>query len=39
MYYPDELVEEVRDKNDIVDVVGSYVHLTKRGNTYFGRCT
>ena len=38
MYYPDELVEEVRDKNDIVDVVGSYVHLTKKGNTYFGLC-
>lgn len=38
MYYPDSLVEEVRLKNDIVDVVGSYVRLTKKGNTYFGLC-
>lgn len=38
MRYPDELIEEVRSKNDILDVVGSYVHLQKRGNTYFGLC-
>lgn len=38
MYYPEELVEEVRTRNDIVDVVGQYVRLTKRGSTYFGLC-
>ncbi|MBP3701434.1 MAG: DNA primase [Lachnospiraceae bacterium] len=38
MYYPDELVEEVRTRNDIVDVVGQYVRLTKKGSTYFGLC-
>ena len=38
MYYPDELVEEIRTRNDIVDVVGQYVRLTKRGSTYFGLC-
>ena len=38
MYYPDELVEEVRTRNDIVDVVGQYVRLTRRGSTYFGLC-
>lgn len=38
MRYSDELIEEVRSKNDILDVVGSYVHLQKRGNTYFGLC-
>ncbi len=38
MYYPDELVEEVRSKNDIVDVVGSYVRLKKSGANYFGLC-
>ena len=36
--YSDELIEEVRSRNDIVDVVGSYVRLQKKGNTYFGLC-
>lgn len=38
MYYPDELVEEVRMKNDIVDVISSYVKLQKKGSSYFGLC-
>ncbi len=38
MYYPDELVEEVRRQNDIVDVVSSYVRLNKKGSNYFGLC-
>lgn len=38
MYYPDELVEEVRMKNDIVDVVSSYVRIQKKGSSYFGLC-
>ena len=37
-FYSDELVEEVRARNDIVDVVGQYVRLQKKGNTYFGLC-
>ncbi len=37
-YYSDELVEEVRSRNDIVDVIGGYVRLKKKGNTYFGLC-
>ena len=37
-YYSDELIEEVRSRNDIVDVVGQYVRLQKKGNTYFGLC-
>lgn len=37
-FYSDELIEEVRSRNDIVDVVGSYVRLQKKGNTYFGLC-
>lgn len=38
MYYPDELVEEVRAKNDIVDVVSGYVRIQKKGSSYFGLC-
>lgn len=37
-YYSDELVEEVRSRNDIVDVIGAYVRLQKKGSTYFGLC-
>lgn len=38
MYYPDELVEEVRMKNDIVDVISGYVKIQKKGSSYFGLC-
>ncbi len=38
MYYPDELVEEVRAKNDIVDVISGYVRMQKKGSSYFGLC-
>ena len=37
-YYSDELIEEVRSRNDIVDVIGGYVRLKKKGSTYFGLC-
>ncbi len=38
MYYPDEIIEEVRTKNDIVDVIGSYIKIQKKGSSYFGLC-
>ena len=38
MYYSDEIIEEVRSRNDIVDVISGYVRLTKKGSTYFGLC-
>lgn len=38
MYYSDELIEEVRSKNDIVDVISGYVKLQKKGSSYFGLC-
>ena len=36
--FSDDIIEEVRQRNDIVDVVSQYVHLTKKGSTYFGLC-
>ena len=38
MFYSEEIIEEVRSRNPIVDVIGSYVHLTKKGGNYFGLC-
>ena len=38
MYYSDEIIEEVRSRNDIVDVISQYVRLQKKGSSYFGLC-
>ncbi len=38
MRYSEELIEEIRERNDIVDVISSYVSLKKKGVTYFGLC-
>ena len=38
MYYSEELIEEVRMRNDIVDVISGYVKLQKKGSSYFGLC-
>ena len=38
MRYSEELIEEIRDRNDIVDVISGYVSLKKKGATYFGLC-
>ena len=38
MRYEEELIDEVREKNDIVDVISSYVSLKKRGSNYVGLC-
>lgn len=37
-FYSDDLIEEVRSRNDIVDVIGNYVRLRRKGSTYFGLC-
>ena len=38
MFYSEEIIDEVREKNDIVDVISPYVRLTKRGANYVGLC-
>ena len=36
--YSEELIEEVRQSNDIVDVISQYMHLKRSGRNYFGLC-
>ncbi len=36
--YSEEIIEEVRQNNDVVDIVSQYVHLTRKGRNYFGLC-
>ncbi len=38
MFYSEELVEEIKDKNDILDVVSQYVNLKRSGRNYMGLC-
>ncbi len=38
MFYSDELVEEIRGKNDIVGIIGSYIKLQKKGSNHMGLC-
>lgn len=38
MRYPKELIETVRDRSDIVDLIGSYVTLRRAGSNYNGLC-
>ncbi len=38
MRYSDEIVEEVRDRTDIVDLISGYVKLQRKGSSYFGLC-
>ena len=38
MYYSDEIIEDVRSRNDIVDVIGSYVNLKHKGNSFSACC-
>lgn len=36
--YSDEIIDEVRQTNDIVDIIGQYVRLKRSGRNYFGLC-
>lgn len=35
---PEEKIEEIRAQTDIVDLIGEYIQLTKRGRNWFGLC-
>lgn len=34
MFYSEDIIEQVRTENDIVDVIGDYVKLQKKGSSY-----
>ena len=36
--YSDELIDEIRNRNDIVDVISQYVVLKRSGRNFFGLC-
>lgn len=38
MRYSEELIEEIRAKNDIVEVISGYVRMQRKGSSYFGLC-
>ncbi len=38
MRYSDELLEEIKNRNDIVDVISGYVALKRSGRSFFGLC-
>lgn len=38
MYYAEELIEEVRSRNDIVDVISGVRAASAEGISYFGLC-
>lgn len=38
MYYPEHIIEMIRESSDIVSLIGEYTTLTKKGNAYMGLC-
>ena len=38
MRYSDEILNEVRENNDIVEIISQYIHLKRSGRNYFGLC-
>ena len=38
MRYSEDIIEEVRSKTDIVDLISGYVKLQRKGSSYFGLC-
>jgi DNA primase len=37
-YFPDDFIDQIRSQTDIVEVVGQYVSLKKKGRNWFGLC-
>ena len=37
-FYSRELIDEIREKNDIIEVISSYITLQRQGSRYFGHC-
>ncbi len=37
-FYPEELIEEIRQSTDIVQVISGFVNLKRKGSNYFGLC-
>ena len=37
-FYSQEVIEEIRSQNEIVDLISSYLSLKKQGKSYFGLC-
>ena len=38
MRYSDEILDEIKQSNDIVEVISQYIHLKRSGRNYFGNC-
>lgn len=38
MFFSDDLIEDIRLKSDIVDLISGYVKLQRKGSSYFGLC-
>lgn len=38
LYFSEEIIAEVQQRNDIVDVISQYVHLQKKGSNYMACC-
>jgi len=35
---PEKIINEIKEKLNIVDVIGQYIRLEKKGNNFFGKC-
>ena len=38
MVFDDKFIDELKNKNDIVEAIGRYVQLQARGGNYWGKC-